>query len=161
MIATCLVSSQMMSSSSFMLMPTSSSRTSIIRQPNGRFRHQSSNEIPTSICNRPTLIKLTAVRPSGTRDTSTKNEPNISQMTLPQILELLNRLNIRYPPDAARSELEGLLYQYYEANQSAPSSQSTSSSKPPPTSSTSSVQSIGPNIVDAVVLDDDKSVNDE
>ena len=163
MIATCLVSSQMMSSSSFMLMPpTSSSRTSIIRQPNGRVRHQSSNEIPTSICNRPTLIKLTAVRPSGTSDTSTKNEPNISQMTLPQILQLLNRLNIRYPPDAGRSELEELLYQYYEANQSTPSSQSTSSSKPPPTSSsTSSVQSNGPNIVDAVVLDNDKSVNDE
>lgn len=146
MIATCLVSS----SSSFVLMPsTSSSRVSINRQLDGR---------PTSVCNnKSTLIKLTAVRSSGRSDTSTNNERSISQMTLPQILQLLNRLNIRYPPDAARSELEDLLYKHYKS-----SNQPVKSSKSPPSStSTSSVQSNGQNIVDAVVLDDDKSVQDE
>lgn len=80
-------------------------------------------------------------------------------MTLPQILQLLNSLNIRFPPDAARSELEDLLYQYYKSS-NQPVTSSKSSSKSPP-SSMSSVQSNGLNIVDAVVLDDDKSVQDE
>ncbi len=165
-IATCLMSSQMMPSSSFVLMPTSisSSASSIKWQPHdyrvGTNSHLSNKVISTSICNRSTLIKLTAVRPSASDNTSTKNEPNIDEMTLPQILQSLNRLNIRYPPDAARSELEELLLQYYKSTQSIPASQSTSKPPPPP-SSTSSVQSNGPNIVDAIVLDDDKSVSDE
>jgi len=157
-IATCLLSSQTMTSS-FVLMPTSSSRVSINRQlngKNGRVRPLS-NALATSVWNKSTLTQLTAVRPSGRSDTSTTNERYTSQMTLPQILELLNRLNIRYPPDAARSELEELLHQSYKSSQQEVASQSTTTS---PSSSTSPVQS-GPNIVDAVVLDDDNSVNDE
>ena len=168
MIATCLVSSQMMSSSSFGLMPTSSSRASVKLQPNnndchvGTNSHLSKNEvISTSVSSRSTRIKLTRTS-SGSDTSTTNNEPNIGKMTLPQILELLNRLNIRYPPDAARPELEELLYGYYKSTQSIPASQSQSTSKPPHPSSTSSVHSNRPNnIVDAVVLDDDKSVNEE
>jgi hypothetical protein len=144
-IATCLAS-QMMPSLSFVLTPTS-------------HRVGMNSQL---ICDRSTLIQLSALRQPSASETSTKKEPSMGDMTLTQILQSLNRLNIRYPPDAARAELEELLSQYYKSTQTIPESQSTSSSKSPaPPPFASSAQNDGPNIVDAVVLDDDKSVSDE
>ncbi len=128
-----------------------------------------------SSCNRSLIsTKLSAVNTSnesGSNQSTTKineEQPNIDQMKLSQILHLLNRLNIRYAPDAKRSELEELLYQHYKSAETisaSESSQSTSKSRrrrqrspPSPSSSPSaSMQNNGVsnNIVDAIVLEDD------
>jgi hypothetical protein len=99
---------------------------------------------------------------------SNEEQPNIDQMKLSQILHLLNRLNIRYAPDAKRSELEELLYQHYKSAETisaSESSQSTSKSRrrrqrsPPSPSSSPSASNqnnvFSNNIVDAIVLEDD------
>ncbi|KAL7454820.1 hypothetical protein ACHAWC_009575 [Mediolabrus comicus] len=88
-------------------------------------------------------------------------------MKLSQILHLLNRLNIRYAPDAKRSELEELLYQHYKSAETisaSESSQSTSKSRrrrqrsPPSPSSSPSASNhnnvFSNNIVDAIVLEE-------
>ena len=170
MIATCLAS-HVIPSSSFLLMPQSNNKWSTSHhtcQVGPKSGHYSS-------CNRSLIsAKLSTINTSnesGSNEStalSSQEQPNIDQMTLSQILHLLNRLNIRYAPDAKRSELEELLYRHYKSAttiSASESSQSTSQSRrrrqrspPSPSSSPSaSVQNngISNNIVDAIVLEED------
>ena len=165
-IATCLVSSHVLtSSSSFVIVPTtSSSRTSVNRQPHHDGHHDLMGKLSTTIsnpvCSKSSLTKLRVVRSS--RSNAPPSEPsNISQMSLPQILQLLNSLNVRYPPNAARSELEELLHEYYKHGDSKSVSKSQSTSRTPPRSSSASSESEESNIVDAVVVNDDESMRSE
>lgn len=167
MIATCLVSQMMSSCSIALMVPPSSFRSNIQRQEyNCQFatkKQLSRKVISVSFSNRSMLTKLTVAHPSKESNAAIRNgEPNnIDQMPLHQLLQLLNNLHIRYPPNATRSELEELLHQYYKSHTITETESQAVSKSPHPSMSSKSAQYNDSRIVDAVVVEDDEKLKIE
>ena len=74
------------------------------------------------------LITLAAIKsPSSSATSSTTTAHDVSQMSISQLLQLLNDCNARYPPNATRSQLEELVTMHCCNNNDISSSISSSS----------------------------------
>ena len=73
------------------------------------------------------LITLAAIKSPSSSATSSTTTADVSQMSISQLLQLLNDCNARYPPNATRSQLEELVTLHCCNNNDISSSISSSS----------------------------------